>query len=187
MEVLVGATILLIVVTSLYALYGDTLKASRMSAQYSAAERYLLGQMDQLRNCGWLTLSGSMPLPGTILLSPTCSSVTVQTGSAAWVTTTVAPEPVFSSMSGLRQTLSVYAVPSPTTTLVSSATNLTLYYTVTQTGDASTRVTTQSSNFSSAFSQKALAVSLGLQWSSGGRSYTKQCNAILSQAQASSQ
>jgi len=159
LEVLVAGVILTITLTSLYALYGQSVRNSRDAAECAAADRYLVTQMEQLRCCGWATLTGTGGLPSIILSRPT--------------------DPVFAGFpdSGITRTLGVYVSPSTSGT----ASSLTSCYSVTQTGDASTRVVTNGS-VANISSQRSLLFDLSLQWTARGHTFTRKSTAIIAQA-----
>ena len=70
-EVLLASTVLVIAVTALYALYGQSLRALKYANESAAANLYLRMQMDQLRNLGWTMLTGTnTTYPTSIIPDP---------------------------------------------------------------------------------------------------------------------
>ena len=152
-EVFIAAVVLVIAVTSLYALYGQSLRALKWANESSAANLYFRSQVDTLRSTTWQVLSGTgyganFVMPSTILPDPTT-------------------DPNLSILPSVSlQKLSVISLTSGTT----------YYSTSRSTGQRSSPVNPISSAIAS---ENALQFLFKLQWSSQGGSYTREYSTVI--------
>jgi len=157
-EVLVAATVLVVALTALYAVYGQSLRALKYANESSAAELYLRSQVELLRNCGWATLSGTavgtnFAIPTTILPDPT-TDVNLKT----------LPNVV-------SQKMSVYPV------LTSASPSPTAYYSTTRFGSGYRNSPVVIPAVTG--SQSALTFLFNIVWTSQSTTFTKEYSAVL--------
>ena len=162
-EMLVASVVLLIAITGLYTLYFQSLRTMKTTNEASLAQIFISSQLDQLRNCGWATLSGSNGvMPTAIIPDPTTDLFLKSLPSVG------------------QQLISVYPAISSTSAFPLSSP----YYTVSRSGtDIRKKKWTipTATNIAATGSQSALTFVFNLQWTSQSGTHSRESLQVLTQ------
>lgn len=159
LEVLVANAVLLIAVLSIYAMHAQSIKTLKRTNEASAAQSFLLSQLDQLRDCTWLQLTGSAALPSSILPDPTTDANLKKLPKVN------------------KQSLTVYPALTASTSILTSGS----YFIISRSG---TSITFPSSFPPEPYSQSALTFVINLQWTSQGKTFTREYAQVISKSKS---